>query len=319
MAAARQRTTPCPVLNRPVTLAWQIDFRPARGRAVTASPTDFPPTAFQPRRTVRVASLRSLPWPVWVAFGGLLVAAGLLLLPVPRGDWPAALVAGVCPQRPGHTLFLDGRQLPLEARMLGIFGSFLAVSVVHWLAGRGLSQAFGRWWALPLALLFILVMGFDGMNAVLTDVGGPALYAPDNTVRLITGLLAGAGLSIVVSPVLAPIIWHRTDGRGVLTGWRDLPAVLLVPAAIGLAAVSGQGVWYAPLAVLAVGGVVALLAALNAIVLLVAGNRDGRIDRAGPLAGWLSVAIGLAVLELAGLAALRWWLTAALGLRWEVL
>jgi uncharacterized membrane protein len=33
-----------------------------------------------------------------------------------------AIAFDICPQRPSHSLFLGGQQMPIEARMAGIFG-----------------------------------------------------------------------------------------------------------------------------------------------------------------------------------------------------
>ena len=36
-----------------------------------------------------------------------------------------AIAFGICPQRPSQSLFLGGQQMPIEARMAGMFGGFL--------------------------------------------------------------------------------------------------------------------------------------------------------------------------------------------------
>src|SRR4051812_39235442 len=76
----------------------------------------------------------------WLILAGTiwLVLLGLLLL------WPGDLLSkitwlssGVCPQRSGHSYFFDGRQMPLEARMVGIFGGYFVSLIGLWLVGRG--------------------------------------------------------------------------------------------------------------------------------------------------------------------------------------
>ena len=48
-----------------------------------------------------------------------------------------AIAFGICPQRPGHSLFLGGQQMPIEARMAGMFGGFVLAAAYGWAAGRG--------------------------------------------------------------------------------------------------------------------------------------------------------------------------------------
>ena len=53
----------------------------------------------------------------WAVFGGAVV---LLLAPGTLAEKLATLAAGVCPQRPAHSIFLSGLQLPMEARMTAV-------------------------------------------------------------------------------------------------------------------------------------------------------------------------------------------------------
>ena len=112
-------------------------------------------------------------WSSWVIGGLALATLGFFLAPGAPAEKLSALVMGICPQRPAHSLFLGGMQLPLEARMVGIFVGFLAGWLANWLTGRGLADGLGRWWALPLALTLILIMGADGLNALAWDLRLP--------------------------------------------------------------------------------------------------------------------------------------------------
>ena len=41
-----------------------------------------------------------------------------------------AIAFGICPQRPSHSLFLGGQQMPIEARMAGMFAGFIIGAVL---------------------------------------------------------------------------------------------------------------------------------------------------------------------------------------------
>jgi len=135
------------------------------------------------------------------------------------------LNSGVCSQNPAHSFWVDGRPLPLCARDLGLFGGFLLASLLP--ARRQL------WWLLALAPLLI-----DGANSFTYDTVGLSLYAPTNTLRLLTGMLAGITLS--------GLIGHVRVTRAIL--------------ALGLVAMVSP---YFALALLATAGVLAMLAAAN--------------------------------------------------------
>ena len=85
-----------------------------------------------------------------------------------------ALLSGVSAQRPSHSVYLGGEQLPLEARMGGIFLGFLcAVALVVVLGRLRASQPPSG--ALGLACWALIVLtGLDGLNAFL---GTPDILA----------------------------------------------------------------------------------------------------------------------------------------------
>lgn len=60
-------------------------------------------------------------------------------------------------------------------------------------------------------LMGLSVMVFDGLNALLFDLGLPHAYAPDLRVRLATGVLAGIAMAFALVPTLAQIE-GRTSG-----------------------------------------------------------------------------------------------------------
>jgi hypothetical protein len=218
----------------------------------------------------------------------------------------AALMTGICPQRPSHSYTLGGVQLPLEARMMGMFGG-LAVGVLELATfGRKRSQ---RWPRRPVALALLLglgVMALDGINALFFDVSLPHAYTPDLRLRLATGVLAGAAMAFGLVPALAQVETHddvvASDAR---PGWRDMGWALLGSGGVALLIASGWSPLLDPLALLGVGGVVLTFTLINRVVL--AGLRGERGAGTARMRHdwWLGgLAAGLAVGELVLFAAL---------------
>jgi uncharacterized membrane protein len=82
------------------------------------------------------------------------------------------LLYGVSAQRPSHSVFVGGEQLPLEARMGGIFLGFLCALLLLWVLGR-LRASQPPSGALGLACWALVALtGLDGLNAFLA--WGPA-------------------------------------------------------------------------------------------------------------------------------------------------
>ncbi len=151
-------------------------------------------------------------------------------------------LSGLCAQRPGHSFFVDGAPLPLEARMLGIFVGFAASVLACWLAGglRRTGLPRGLWAAAVLFMIAALVV--DGLNALFYDQETTPLFASAGDVArtaLVLGgfallVLSGApgrlALSLValvgavfsfwlVNTYIAVVLWQ---GAGVGEDWRDV-------------------------------------------------------------------------------------------------
>lgn len=235
----------------------------------------------------------------WGAVVGLFLAA-----PWPLRDKLFAVVSGICPQRPAHSFFLDGMQLPLEARMAGIFAGALLTCVYLLGLGRRATSATPSVGILVILVLFIVAMGADGFNATLYDLGLPHLYTPDNRLRLITGLLAGLSMGTFVAAVLRYTIGQNGAPSPVMASWPELGGAVAMLAAVYAAVVSGWRTLYFPLAIPITLAVPFLFTVFNLVIVL------GRFRSEGRTVTWagkpLAVAFILAAVELAGLALIRW-------------
>lgn len=121
----------------------------------------------------------------------------------------------VCHQLPERSFHLGGAQLPLCARCSGTFlGALLGLATL-WLAGRGRASGLPPARVLVVIPLFLLAWGVDGLNSFASFFpNAPQLYAPNNLLRLITGMLAGVAVSLLLHLVLSMLLWRQPDRSG---------------------------------------------------------------------------------------------------------
>ena len=198
-----------------------------------------------------------------------------------------AIAFGICPQRPSHSLYLGGVQMPIEARMAGIFAGFTLTAGYVVITGRG------RAWQLPsmplttLLVGFVIGMGVDGMNALLYDLRLPHLYSPNLPLRLGTGLLTGLAMAAFVVPTFNDTVWRTGLNASPFSNWRDLAAAGGLLGLYFAAGLSGAALWLYPLSLLAILGVLLVLGMLGtATVSLLAwrANHALRLADLAPLA-----------------------------------
>lgn len=258
----------------------------------------------------RVASWTAFVFPlvVAVALGLFLVAPGSL---ASKAHWA---LRGLCAQTPSHTLRLGGQPLPFDARMTGIYGGIFMTSVFV------LARRRHRCWRLPpnrvlgLLGLSVLAMAVDGTNSLARDLGFPIPYAPDNRLRLLTGLLAGVAIAAMLWYLLGTTLWRRGDPRSApLAGVGEWGLAVAAQLPFAAAAISGAGILYAPVALLltitATGVIAALLLAAGLLVL----GRDRMADSPADLSLPAAIAFAASLAVIGLLSAGRVALEAALG------
>ena len=222
-----------------------------------------------------------------------------------------AIAFGLCPQRPSHSLFLGGQQMPIEARMAGMFGGFVIAAAYAWAARRGRAMRLpGR--AMTLALLgFIALMGFDGLNAFFFDLRLPHLYAPNLFLRLGTGLLAGVAFAGFILPAFNATVWASGPDLSLLSQPRDLLVTLLFEAVYLGVAFSGLGVFLYPVSIVAIAGVPILLGLIGSMLTAMLFRRENRANHPADLIPLALGGLALASLLLVTLSSLRFWLLGA--------
>jgi uncharacterized membrane protein len=228
-----------------------------------------------------------------------------VLAPWPLLDKLRALCFGICPQRPSHSYFLAGAQLPLEARKMGIYGGFLLTWGVLVALGRGKAARLPPAPLLVILTGFIGLMGLDGINAFFYDIGLPHLYAPDNRLRLATGLLVGVAIAAIVWPIFNFTFWRDGKDQPSLARPGELLGALAVCASLFAVVVLGFDLALYPVALLSVVGMASLVTLLNLIVVLVVTRREGKATSLWDVLSPIPLALILAASELGALSLLR--------------
>lgn len=216
-------------------------------------------------------------------------------------------MGGICGLRPAHSYFAGGVQLPLEARMVGIFAGF-SLTLFALLLGRRLNaRMFGSCAGVIILVLFFASMVLDGLNSTLYEFQLPHLYAPSNPLRLGTGLLAGiAAAPFMVWLVALVALPPGGERRVIVRSWWE-PITLLALAALFAALVmSEQAAAYLPAALLSVGGVVAMLTMAALALLIYSSPLRERVSCWRQLLRPAPIALLVALAVLAGSAAVRW-------------
>lgn len=254
------------------------------------------------------------PW-LWAFVGlALTLLVGLFVLPIRGLDYRLQMVVhGVCAQ--AHYLNLGGLQMPLCARNTGIYAGTLGTFLGVLLLGRGRAAILPK---IPITLLMVLgalAMVVDGFNSMLLDLGGYNLYQPLNQVRVITGLLMGMaiGTFMLLMYNLSLRRKPRMDQR-VIGSWLEYAALLLGNAGLFLLIFWGPGLFYYPLALLSVAGIVGVLFACNLFVLAMIGGFENRVSRLRQLIRPATFSIVLTVVELALLSGMRSWLESSVSM-----
>ena len=190
-----------------------------------------------------------------------------------------AIAFGICPQRPSHSLFLGGQQMPIEARMAGIFAGFLIGGAYVAARGRGGALRLPGQGLTLLLLGFGALLGADGLNAFFLDLGLPHLYAPYNPIRLATGLLTGLAMAAFLVPTFNSTVWQTGLDVSPLSGLGDVLGAIVVEAVYFVAALSGSSLLWYPVSLLAVLGVPAVMGLIGALVVAAATGRTNRATR----------------------------------------
>lgn len=248
----------------------------------------------------------------------LAVCASLaFLLLTPDGClMKANMVAyAVCHQIASHSFSLGGQQLPLCARCTGTFvGALVGFFGQAVVLRRSRASHFPSVPILVVLVVFIAVMGADGLNSYLTFFpSAPHVYEPRNWLRLVTGALNGLAMSGLIYPAFNSALWLAPQDSRAIRGFRDLAALLLLEGALVGSVLSGWSLLFWPLALLSALGVLSLLVCVNTIIFVMVVGRENVVSSCRQAIIPLLAGLTLSLLEIGAIDWLRYLLTGTLG------
>lgn len=234
-----------------------------------------------------------------------LVVLAFLLAPWPLYDKLWGIAFGICPQRPGHSLFFGGVQMPIEAREGGMYAGFLLGFAYLVILGHGKARNLPPPKILIILTSFIVLMGLDGLNAVAYDLYLPTPYTPNLLMRSGTGLLTGLALAGIMMPIFNQSIWQQNKSVASLSSWRELVPALLLIAVLWAAGLSGWRPFLYPISSVAIFGQVILLVGLGAMMASIFLRREGQVSNFTELAPLILLGIVAVVVLLGATSAAR--------------
>lgn len=231
-------------------------------------------------------------------------------LKTPPGLLGKADAAGyaVCHRIAARSFWIGNRQTPLCARCSGMFlGALLGIV---YLARFGKRAGMPKMKVLIVLGAFLIAFAVDGGNSYLHFIpNAPALYQPENWLRLLTGTGVGLGIAAVLVPVIHQTLWQTYDGRPALEGWRQFLPLLGLAGLLDLAILSDRPLLLYPLALLSGASILLILSMVYSIVWVMVSKRDNRFGHFREL--WVPLLAGFltALVQIAALDAGRFWLT----------
>lgn len=255
--------------------------------------------------------------PRWIIWGVIIAAISVIalwLLGTPSGVEGKADAVGyaICHRIPerSFTTYND-RQLPLCARCTGIYTGVMTGFLLINLTGYGRASRLPSWRMGLVFVAFLAFFGVDGLNSYFhlfpNFEGG--LYAPNNTLRLISGALIGLTVIHLLYPLFNMTVWRDLDERTALPNFQMLALQLGAVGLVVAAMLTGSPLILLITGLLSAFGVLMVLTMVNAVMFMTLIRRDRTYIHWGEL--WVPLMAGLtvAILLIGGIDAARFMFT----------
>lgn len=240
---------------------------------------------------------------------GLLLLGWLLNTPAGLLGKADALGYAVCHRISVRSFFLGERQVPLCARCTGMYlGAVVALAYQQLTRPRYAGTPPRR--VVALLAVFVLAFAVDGLNSYLSLFpGAPQLYQPRNELRLFTGSGMGIAVAVALFPAFNQTIWREWLPEPALPGMLSLAGIVSVSALINLLVLTQNPLLLFPLALVSAGGVLVLLSMVYSMVWLMLWRSENTCQSLRELATPLLAGFGLALIQIAALDVVRYFLT----------
>jgi uncharacterized membrane protein len=253
---------------------------------------------------------RELPWRyAFFSLAGVLLL-GLIAWPgIPLDRKMYSVVHGVCAQI--HNVQVGGLDLPLCARNTGIYSSFLITSLYLLALGRRRAAKLPSWPITIALILFVVIMGIDGLNSMMVDLFMPHLYTPQNWLRTLTGIGMGISIAVIMLLILNVSLRRNADNQQrIIGGWLELGGALLINGLVWLAIYGNVGIMYWPVAFMAWLGISGVLYCVNLLLTALFMRYEGTVTQVAQLAKPATFALVFTLIELGALSTMRFVLEA---------
>jgi uncharacterized membrane protein len=222
------------------------------------------------------------------------------------------LLGGVCGQIAAHSFVVHGEALPLCARCSGTYAGAMVGLLVWRLGRRSRSAAFPPTRVIVLLAAFIGTWALDGFNSFLSLIPeAPYLYAPSNTLRLVTGMLNGLAIATLVHPLFNLVAWHESVRLPTTEGFRSLAIPLAILTVLAGAAHLDMARVHYGLLIVAIAGLLSTLTLVNAAGAVVLLRREKQAESWPDLVLPLLVGFLCTLAEIAALALMMGWIRSA--------
>ncbi len=222
-------------------------------------------------------------------------------------------LSGVCHQFLEHSFVVGGKQIPLCARCSGTYlGALLGIGNL-WLRGRTRASRLPPARVLAILGLLFASWGIDGLNSYFQFLTGRAgLYPPSNFLRLTTGMGNGLSLSLLVFPMFNSVLWREPDRQHAVHSLTELGALLLQAVGLALLIQTAISSLFYPLLLADTVSVLLMLTLVNSMIVVVLLHRENSAVQRRQTLLPLGLGLLLAIVEVGGIASLRYWLGSAL-------
>ncbi|MHB1346235.1 MAG: DUF2085 domain-containing protein [Candidatus Humimicrobiaceae bacterium] len=139
----------------------------------------------------------------------------------------------VCHQLPQRTLLFGNLLMPVCSRCSGIYIGFLFTMVFLFILFRKRESELPPVYVIVIAIVFILSSIIDGLLSYL------GVYITNNILRLITGYMFGAGISIIIYPVFVYQYFKDTQKKKIFQNYRQFIYFIIISVILSLVQILG--------------------------------------------------------------------------------
>lgn len=252
---------------------------------------------------------------IWLILVAVLVAVALAfwIALTPPGFWAKVRMIGyaVCHQIPSHSFFAGEQQFPLCARCTGMYLGCLLGLGFSWLQGK--RNGFPPLWVWAAFSVFFLAFAFDGVNSAIGLLPGlKQVYPSQNWLRLVTGMGMGLAMGSLLAVAFTQAVWKDVQESKLFAQLRYFLLMILAALLAGILVLFGPALVKQSLMLLSTLGVVVMLTLIYSVPASILFFGQSKVNDTRSL--WLPLLIGflIMILQLGGMAYLRFLITGTL-------